>query len=64
MIFVMTIAFAAIACTGVAMYWCVSVRRRERAQREWESVAEGLRDLDADLDRAWAAELRRHNPHP
>jgi hypothetical protein len=62
--FVMTIAFVLIACTAVITYWCVSTRRREQSRREWESVAENLRELDADLDRAWEAEFRRRHPHP
>jgi predicted amidophosphoribosyltransferase len=64
MIFLMTVAFVFIACTTVTTYWCVSVHRREQARREWESVAANLRELDAHLDRAWEAEVRRHHPHP
>jgi hypothetical protein len=44
---------------AVGWYCWRCARRRARQHAEWAGAAAGLRDLDAELDRVWAAELRR-----
>jgi hypothetical protein len=58
-------------CTAVAAGWAAvgwycwrCPRRRARYRADWARAAAGLRDLDAELDALWAAELRRIRRYP
>jgi hypothetical protein len=44
---------------AVAIYCLFGDRRRHRQRSEWAKAAAGLRRLDSELDRVWAAETRR-----
>jgi hypothetical protein len=56
----------AIACTPIAVGWLavrvcqyLSDRRRRAETEQWARLTAALSELDADLDRAWAAEAER-----
>jgi hypothetical protein len=56
----------AIACAPILAGWLavhahryLSGRRERRENAEWAQLAAGLAELDADLDRTWAAEQER-----
>jgi hypothetical protein len=57
---------AAVVAGWAAVGWyCMRcARRRARHRAEWARAAAGLRDLDAELDGVWAAELRRIRRYP
>jgi hypothetical protein len=60
----------AIACTPIVAGWlavCVcqyrSDRRRRIGAEQWARLTAALSELDADLDRTWAAEQERIRRH-
>ncbi|MGH3169514.1 MAG: hypothetical protein ACRDN0_27000 [Trebonia sp.] len=53
------IAVTLIGTAAVASYRHLSARRRGRRHAEWRAVADALVELDSDLDRVWAREIRR-----
>lgn len=60
-----------IACTPILAGWiAVSVveyrsgHRRRRQAAEWSRFTAGQSELDAELDRAWAAEAERIRRYP
>jgi hypothetical protein len=57
---VVMIAAVAASVAAAAWYFCASLRRRKRERAEWEAFADGMRDLDAELDFVWEQELQRH----
>jgi hypothetical protein len=55
-----------VACAPIAAGWLavfvfryVAVRREGRQDAKWTQLVAALSDLDADLDRIWAAEQER-----
>jgi len=64
-------ALSLVLCVAVMAGWAAAgwfclrcARRRARYRAEWTRAAAGLRNLDDELDRLWAAELRRIRGYP
>jgi len=64
-------ALSLMLCVAVMAGWAAAgwfclrfARRQARYRAEWARAAAGLRDLDDELDRLWAAELRRIRGYP
>lgn len=56
------IAVTLIGTAAVAGYWHLGARRRGRRHAQWRAVADALVELDSDLDRVWASEVRQYRP--
>ena len=53
---------AALAAAG--WFYLRRARQSARYRAEWARAVAGLRDLDEELERVWAAELRRIRGYP
>ncbi len=61
----LALCIAVTAGWSAAAWYCLRcARQRARDRAEWARAAAGLRDLDDELDRLWAAELRRIRGYP
>lgn len=64
-VLLMYVALAAAAVAAAAIAYCARRRavRGERQRAEWARLAPGLRHLDEELNRTWAAEQERMRRH-
>jgi hypothetical protein len=58
---VVVLSAALAAAASAVVCYCRAARRRVRRRAEWARLAPGLRGLDEELERIWAAGQRgRH----
>jgi hypothetical protein len=48
-----------IGAAAVISYWGLAASRRQRHRAQWHAVADAFVELDSELDRVWASEVRR-----